>query len=117
MIELSWPAKALSPNFRSRSHWPRTRAIAAAKQEAWGMTLAALHGAKPSLPGRLALIVTAYPSTAHKRDDDNLIASLKPYRDGIAKALGIDDSQFEQRPIQWAEPVKNGRVTICVEAA
>lgn len=117
MIELSWPAKALSPNFRSRSHWPRTRAIAAAKKEAWAVTLAAMNGAKPAIEGRVKLIVRAYPPTAHVRDDDNMIASLKAHRDGIAKALGVDDSRFEQRPLQWGDPVKGGKVVVVLEAA
>lgn len=116
MIELAWPAKALSPNFRSRSHWPRTRALAAAKQEAWGATLAAMYGIKPKIEGRIKLIVRAYPPTAHTRDDDNMIASMKGHRDGIAKALGVDDSCFEQRPLQWGDPVKGGKIVVVLEA-
>lgn len=112
MIELGWPARALSPNHRSRSHWPKTNALAAAKREGFYATLAAMRGCRPEIEGRVALVVTAYPPVRRDRDDDNLIASIKGHRDGIAKALKVDDSQFEQRPIQWGEPVKGGKLVV-----
>jgi Holliday junction resolvase RusA-like endonuclease len=114
MIQLAWPAKALSPNHRSRSHWPRTNALKAAKMEGFGATLAAMHGCKLEFDGRLAFIVTAYPPDKRERDDDNLIASLKGHRDGIARALGMDDKLFDQRPIQWAEPCKPGKIIVTI---
>jgi crossover junction endodeoxyribonuclease RusA len=117
LIELGWPAKALSPNHRSRSHWPRTNALKAAKKEGYLATLAAMQGGgapKWSSP-QLAFVITAYPPDKRTRDDDNVKASLKGHRDGIAQALGIDDSRFVER-FQWGEPVKGGRVVIEVRA-
>ena len=112
LIELGWPAKALSPNARSRSHWPRTRALKTAKAEGFGAALAAMHGSKPKHNGeRVSFVITAYPPDRHERDDDNLIASLKGHRDGISKAIGIDDKFFDQR-LQWGAPVKGGKVVI-----
>lgn len=118
-IELGWPAKALSPNFRCNVHWPRTRALAAAKKEAHGATLAAMmRGCAPKwAEQRIAFIITAYPPDKRERDDDNLVSSCKASRDGIALALGIDDSRFDLRPLQWGEPVKNGKIIITLEAA
>lgn len=116
MVELSWPAKALSPNFRSRSHWPKTNALAAAKLEGFGATKAAMHGKPFRHDGeRLAFVITAYPPTRHERDDDNFTSAMKGARDGIAKALGIDDKYFDQR-LQWAEPCKPGKVIVCIGA-
>lgn len=113
-IELAWPAKALSPNYRSRSHWPKTRALKAAKHEAYWATYAATQGDKILHNGeRLPFVITAYPPTKHERDDDNLIASLKGHRDGIAYALGIDDKYFDQR-LQWGEPVKHGKIVVAI---
>jgi crossover junction endodeoxyribonuclease RusA len=113
LIELGWPAKALSPNHRSRSHWPKTNALKAAKKEGYLATLAAMSGggAPKWSNERFAFIVTAYPPDRHARDDDNLKASLKGQRDGIALALGVDDSRFDER-FQWGEPVKNGKVVV-----
>lgn len=116
-IELSWPAKALSPNYRSRSHWPRTRALKVARSEGFGAALAAAGcGGLPNDGERIPFVITAYPPTAHARDDDNLIASLKAARDGIANALLVDDRLFETR-LQWGEPVKGGRVVVTIGEA
>jgi hypothetical protein len=40
-IILPWPAPALSPNFRSRSHWPKTRALKKARADAYVLARAA----------------------------------------------------------------------------
>jgi hypothetical protein len=117
LVELGWPAKALSPNFRSRSHWPRTNALAKAKKEGWASALAALGGARfPLGASQTTVTITAYPPDKHIRDRDNLLASLKGHLDGIARALDADDSLFDPR-VQWAEPVKGGRVTVLIGAA
>lgn len=106
-IELPWFPKHCHPNARSRSHWPRTRAIKQARAWAKAATLAAIPRHERCLVeiGPIALVMTFYPPTAHSRDDDGLIAATKAYRDGIADALGIDDSHFRVRPPIIAEPV------------
>jgi crossover junction endodeoxyribonuclease RusA len=110
LIELGWPAKALSPNFRSRSHWPKTNALKKAKEE--GFFAAKAFGGK--LDGRpVKVVLTAYPPTKHARDADNLLASCKGQLDGIAKALGVDDSIFDPR-VQWGEPVKGGKIVVAI---
>ena len=110
-IELGWPAKALSPNFRSRSHWPRTNAIKDAREWAYLAALEIVPKCFKHNGARMPFLITAYPPDKRERDDDNLIASLKAARDGIAQALGIDDKLFDQR-LQWGEPVKHGRVVV-----
>lgn len=107
IISLPWPAKELSPNYRSRSHWPRTRAIAKARREAWLLTLEALGCVAP---GKL-LTITFNPPDRRRRDDDNMIASTKALRDGIADALGCDDHGFKPE-YRFGNPVKGGRVVV-----
>jgi crossover junction endodeoxyribonuclease RusA len=118
LIELGWPTKALSPNYRSRSHWPRTRALQSARKEGYLATVAAMSGggAPKWSNERFAFVITAYPPDRRDRDDDNLKASLKGHRDGIAQALGVDDSRFDER-FQWGEPVKGGKIVVEVRAA
>ena len=113
LIELGWPARALHPNTNSiGSPWPKRRAGDAAFKEGYGATKAQMHGASYKHDGqRLSFVITAYPPTKARMDDDNLIAALKRHRDGIAKALGVDDKFFDQR-LQWGEPVKGGRVVV-----
>ncbi len=118
LIQLGWPAKALSPNHRSRSHWPRTNALKAARKEGYFATLAAMHGggAPKWSSERFAFIITAYPPDRRARDDDNIKGAIKGHRDGIAQALGIDDSRFDER-FQWGEPVAGGKIVIEVRPA
>jgi crossover junction endodeoxyribonuclease RusA len=110
-IELPWFPKQLSPNFRSRSHWPRTKALKKARKWAY---VAGLAADRPHIgDGHVALLLTFYPATAHKRDKDNLLASCKAYLDGLADAWGCNDSQFDPR-VAIAEPVKNPRIIVSV---
>lgn len=109
-IELPWPVKALSPNHRSRSHWPRTNALKAARHTAWVLALKAGWGHQPQLPER-KLVVTFRPPAKYHYDRDNLIASTKAYQDGIADALGCDDNTFRVE-YRFADPVKGGLVTV-----
>ena len=97
MIELTlpWPPKALSPN--ARTHWrakaPVTKAY---KQACWALCKESGMVA-PDSP-RIALWLDFYPPDRRNRDDDNMIASFKAGRDGLAIALGIDDKRFVMRP-------------------
>lgn len=76
------------------------------------MTLEALGGRKPDWTG-VHLRWEFHPKTANKPDDDNAQASCKPYRDGIADALGINDANFTTT-YSMAEPVKGGAVHVTI---
>jgi crossover junction endodeoxyribonuclease RusA len=95
-ITLPWPPRALSPN--ARTHWRKKAPIAKAyKQACWTLTKESKI-ALPESAGRLALWLDFYPPDHRARDDDNMIASFKSGRDGIALALGIDDKRFRTFP-------------------
>lgn len=91
------PDKALSPN--SRVHWrARHLAAKAAKEE----MIAAMHEvSQPPLPDKpfssAHLTITFTASDQRRRDFDNLLASTKPYIDGLVEEVGrrgllVDDS-------------------------
>lgn len=113
VIELSWPAKELSPNARVH-HMVKHRHAKAAKTEAGWAT-------KLVLPfnwahdGPLSVHVTAYPpkywSTA---DADNFIARLKSHFDGIAAVLGVNDRQFQAPTIKWSDKTERGKVVVSI---
>lgn len=112
LLDLGWPAKALSPN--SREHFmTKHRFARAAKDTAFWATRAVLGHGKFEHDGeaRIAVIITAYPPDKRDRDSDNLLASCKSILDGIAQALGVDDKYFDPR-VQWAEPVSYGKLVI-----
>lgn len=113
MIELvlPWPSRYLHPN--TRCHWSR-RAEAAKSARAGGHLLALqADWNRIALPeGRLHLWLDFYPPDRRKRDDDGCLSSFKPWRDGIADALGIDDNRFVSHPYVKDEVRKGGEVRV-----
>jgi crossover junction endodeoxyribonuclease RusA len=111
-LSLSWPAKPLWQN--RRYHWRKVAvSTRMARSEARYTTIAARP---PKLTAPVRMIVKLYPPDHGRRDLANVIGALKPHIDGIADAIGIDDSQFL---IRWPEaleaPVKNGKVVFEIE--
>jgi crossover junction endodeoxyribonuclease RusA len=95
-LHLPWPPQELSPN--ARVHWAKkSKAAKAYRLQCCLMTKAA-KVVVPETEGRLHLWITFYPPDKRQRDDDNMIASFKSGRDGIADALGINDCRFITHP-------------------
>ena len=101
-IALPWPPKELSPN--SRGHWAKKAKEAKKYREV--ARIAVLEIREVALidvlenwiranGAGITLEITFYPPDRRRRDLDNLIASMKPALDGIADALGVDDSRFK----------------------
>lgn len=65
---------------------------------------------------RVSLRLLFVPPDRRRRDDDNLIASFKPYRDGISDALGIDDAHFRTTAevSRKPDPKKRGFVRVTI---
>jgi hypothetical protein len=60
----------------------------------------------------LQVSLTFIPKDRRHYDLDNLIARCKPYQDGIADALGINDRTFGYGSITLGEPEKPGKVIV-----
>ena len=109
-IELPWPSRQLSPN--SRQHWS---AAAKAKKAfrarcrvlAEGQALGLLKNAS----GAVLVALTFFPPDRRARDLDNLLASMKAGLDGLADAMGIDDSRW-RLSIQKSETTVPGGVVL-----
>lgn len=94
-ISLPIPNAKLWPN--TRVHWrERSRLVKIARltacyevAEFWKREVAEMR--IPSVRFTGYTLAFFYPD-ARRRDDDNAQASCKAYRDGIADALGVDDS-------------------------
>lgn len=108
-IELPWPDKRLSPNARVH-HMTLHRAKRTASDYAFYVTYNAGLELKEGVD-RVPIRWTFHPPDNRRRDLDNLVASMKAAADGIALALGIDDSRFAPQ-WQWGEPEKPGRVEV-----
>lgn len=94
-ISLPWPPMDVSPN--ARVHWSKkSKAAKAYRKECWALVKQA--GLTAPKDGPLHLWLDFYPPCKRKRDVDNCIASFKSGSDGIADALGVDDSRFIFHP-------------------
>jgi len=113
-IQTGWPSSNLSPNGRP-NRWQKAKSLRQAKNEGFIATLSAKPVGFQFGPGPLKVTIHAQPPIKRERDDDNIVASAKPFRDGIAAALGIDDKRFENQPVQWQEPKRPGRLIFEVE--
>lgn len=90
-VVLPWPCSELSPN--ARVHWARK-----AREAKHYRALAHLLTRKALGPVWLKSArvgIEFYPPDNRRRDLDNMLASMKPAIDGIAAAIGVDDSKWE----------------------
>ncbi|WP_238920918.1 hypothetical protein [Achromobacter xylosoxidans] len=97
-IRLPWPDTSLMANRKNGKHWLSSHAAKVRAREA------AFLAAKEALgrnslagAGQMPVAITWVAPNRIRRDLDGLLSAEKPRLDGIAAALGIDDSQF--RPL------------------
>lgn len=115
VIDVPWPLKELSPNWKG--HWGRK---ARSVKQYRTMCCAYAHNAmiaaryKIKSAGALQFHLEFCPPNKQRRDDDNMVASFKAGRDGIADALGIDDSRFKTT-FDVCDPVKGGTVRVTIQ--
>lgn len=110
IVPLPIPPIALRPN-GGHGHWRvKNRARKDAKATA---TLAALSALAGTRPPAIAYSLH-YHFHSHRWDDDNAIASVKSYLDGIAAALGMDDRYLRFRELFTATDRHCPRVEIIV---
>ena len=112
-FELEYPDPKLSPN--ARTHF-RPKAVATAAARAQARIMAINAGAGRIDKDRIQVRVDFYPATRRRRDEDNVIGAFKAYRDGIADAIGIDDSEIEFRYKLHKEPVKGGLTRVRIDS-
>lgn len=94
-VTLPWPPSVLLPN--KRVHWAvRARAAKQYRKACWALAKEAGIVAPDS--ERIHLFVDFVPPDRRRRDDDNMVAAFKAGRDGLADALGVDDSRFKVHP-------------------
>lgn len=114
-IILPWPDAKLNPNSSKGRHWSSTSALRSkAKTDAFYVTKTcmAIQSTEFAPEGPQSLSITFVQPDRRARDRDNLLAALKPAIDGIASALGIDDSQFDPITIRRDYGPKPGSVIV-----
>lgn len=106
-ITLPWPHRNLSSN--ARVHWRRRAdAVKGYRQDAH--TLAKVARASGD-----TLDFTFHPPNNIRRDAHNMPHMMKAAIDGIADAMGRDDSEFRCIfPSKFSEVVKGGAVVVTI---
>lgn len=112
MIELPFPPSSLSGH--NKGHW-RDKSSIVAKHRTWAKNATLAAKVRVPVSGDIWVSVTFYPPN-NRGDRINFPNRMKPYFDGIADALKVNDSRFVPR-YHFAEPVKNARVVVTVEGA
>jgi hypothetical protein len=112
VIFLPWPDRRLSPN--ARGHWSSLfRAKRAAKEEAYYLTKQA--GVEKIQAESLTVRYSFFPPSRRAYDLDNLVASMKAAADGIALAIGVDDSKWNIAVSPRGPVERNGMVKVDIE--
>lgn len=111
-LELPWPDRRLSPN--AREHWSTTSKYKRAyrgrcKTLGQSVGIQALAGSENAISVHL----TFFPPDKRARDWDNMLASMKSGLDGLADAMGVDDSRWKLG-FEVSESVKGGVVLVQV---
>ena len=107
-VRLPWPPKELWVN--RKAHWAKRAPIAKQyRQDARVLTLVEMK--RRLMPTRLHL--TFNPPDRRRRDLDGMLSACKAGIDGIADALGVDDSTFSLT-LRRGEPTKGGAVVAVI---
>lgn len=112
LVEIPWPDPKLSPN--ARGHW----AVAAGAKKRYRARCRAIGmqsgvGVLRGSENAVAVHLTFFPPDKRARDWDNMLASCKAGLDGLADAMGVDDSRWRVS-FEVSDPVKGGIVLVQV---
>ena len=112
-IILPWPPADLSGH--NTGHW-RSKSPIVAKHRLWAFT--ATKAARPFVPvaGDIGISVTFYPPD-NRSDRINYWNRCKPYFDGIAEAMGVNDARFVPTGYYIGVNTPNGAVHIAIHSS
>ena len=119
IVRLDFPNPKLSPNRANGKHWAGLAALKAkAKADAHALTKNALQGRKSpylDFKGDIPLSLFFVTPDKRHRDSDNLLAASKHALDGVALAIGVDDSRFRPILVDWGHgPDRIGALIVAV---
>jgi len=104
VIRLPFPAAALFPNRKNGTHWTKTKAVKDAQRLAGVICTKEAMQDRPATkkwPEFIPLSLVYMLPDKRKRDADNMLAASKALLDGMAEALGVDDSRFRPVLVDW----------------
>lgn len=113
-IVLPFPPASLSGH--AKGHWrDHAKVTKAHRAAAKTLTIEALGGMKVNVPPRGDIgIRIAFMPADNRSDRTNFAGRMKPYIDGIAEALGVNDKRFLPE-YAFLPPCPPGAVIVTVE--
>lgn len=115
MIVLPFPPSSLSGHAKGNSHWGKSSVTKKWREDAasaaTGVRFAPFPDAKPYAPGGDIHIHITFVPGDRRGDRVNFPNRCKPIFDGIADALGVNDSRFVPH-YYFREPQKPGHIEI-----
>jgi crossover junction endodeoxyribonuclease RusA len=112
IIKLDFPASCLFPNAKAKKGWHAAIKAKVAAREAAFYTTKQTAGAWKPEPGLIPLSIVFCPPDKVRRDWDGMAGAIKSALDGVAMALGVDDSRFRPILIDVGEVGKPGAVVL-----
>jgi len=111
-VTLPFPPASLSGH--AKGHW-RSKSSPTAKHREWARLATLAAAPKVPTAGDIRIHIRFTPPD-RRGDRTNFPNRIKPYLDGIADALGVNDARFLPS-YEFAKPAKPGAITITLEAA
>jgi hypothetical protein len=110
MIELPWPPATLSGH-NNGNRWEKSPIVK--KHREWARDAAQALGFAPPEKGDIPISVVFYPPD-NRSDRINYWNRCKPYFDGLAEGMGVNDKRFVPAGYYIREVVKGGKVVIYI---
>jgi crossover junction endodeoxyribonuclease RusA len=110
MIELPWPPASLSGHNNGTY---RTKASIIKKHRKHAFEVAKAAKLKVNATGDIPVCVT-FHAPNNRSDRINYWGRCKPYFDGIADALGVNDKRFVPAGYRIGENIKGGKVVVTI---
>lgn len=118
VVSLPFPDPRLNPNRCKGKHWASTVALRkSAREAATLLTRQASRGVTFPMGHEVSLKVVFVQPNRRRMDRDNLLSAAKPQIDGVADALGVDDSAFNPITITREFGAKPGSIRIEIGGA
>ena len=112
-VTLPWPNPKLSPN--ARGNWKVTQGPKRqAREQGRVIALQALSAQSKPPRGPLQMEMWFCPPSNHRRDIDNLLASMKSALDGVFDAIKRNDHEVIRTTICRGKKVEHGQVQIVI---
>ncbi len=112
-IILPWPPRDIHPNAsRAIPEGAKDAKRGGHKEQAYFLTKQAFKCRLWREEGPIALRLTFHPPNRNRRDLDGCISAMKWALDGVADAIGVDDSRFTLAPAMGEAAPPFGHVLV-----